>query len=245
MDREQAGLQLYQDLAARLWALFGGFCPLPIDQPPLGVPPPRRVYPLLHPERHLPGRPPPLGPPALSSWRVLPFLNWGPSSPSRREGRVTGGSCLPLEAQSFHCGLSCWTPLPPAPGMLSDIPTKVGPRHLPSLWESSQLGLETMESCGKPEKSLHMDRALSLTCLLLPEPQPPHLQLHTAPVSILWALCSRQASQGASRLPLPPLPSCRAPATAQPSPACPLPCPCQWPQAASSPHAVLSQLHLL
>ena len=205
--------------------------------------------------------PPPSGPSALSSWRVLPFPNWGPSSPSRREGRVTGGSCLPPEAQSFHCGLSCWTPLPPAPRMLSDIRTKAGPCHLPSLRESSQLGVETTESSAEGRRSLCTpDRAPSLTWLFLPEPLPPHLQLHTAPVSILWALCSRQASQGASCLASPPQPSGGAPAAAQPfpacplpcpgpwaqpSPACPLPCPGPWPQAALSPHAVLSQLYLL
>lgn len=218
-----------------------------MTSPPWGsLPPWAGVPPTTASRGAVPWSPPPSGPSALSSWWMLPFPNWGLSSPSRREGRVTGGSCLPPEAQSFHCGLSCWTPLPPAPRMLSDIPTKAGPRHLPSLQESSQLGVETTESSAEGWRSLCTpDRAPSLTWLLLPEPLPPHLQLHTAPVSILWALCSRQASQEASHLALPPQPSCGAPAAAQPSPACLLPCPGPWPQAASSPHAVLSQLHLL
>lgn len=83
--------------------------------------------------------------------------------------------------------------------------------------------------CRRPEKSLHPRQMppVSLTCLLLPEPLPPHLQLHTAPVSILRALCSRQASQGASRLPLSPQPSCRAPAAGPAFPCLPTALP--WP----------------
>lgn len=39
--------------------------------------------------------------------------------------------------------------------------------------------------CRRPEKSLHPRQMppVSLTCLLLPEPLPPHLRLHTAPVT--------------------------------------------------------------
>lgn len=117
-------------------------------------------------------------------------------------------------------------PLPPSPGMLSDIPTKVGPRHLQSLWDSSQLGVETTESSAESRRSLCTpDRALSLTCLLLPEPQPPHLQLHTAPVSILWALCSRQALRGPHACPCLPI----LLAGPLPPPSLPLPAHCPTP----------------
>ena len=100
-----------------LWALFGGFVPFPLTGLPWGPSLWGLVSPL-HPEEQLPGHPTSLGCPALSSWWVLPSSTWGPSSPSRRDGRVTRGS--------FHCDLPCWTPLPPLPGCSQTFPPRRG-----------------------------------------------------------------------------------------------------------------------
>lgn len=222
MDREQAGLQLYQDLAARLWALFGGFVPFPLTSPFGG--PSLRGCTSEGIQRGISLAALSLGPlpPLLMAGAAFPQL--GSVSPSRREGRGLG-SCSPLEAQSFHCGLSCWTPLPPAPGMLSDIPTKVGLVTSRLLWESSQLGLR-LRKAAESQRSLCTWTEPSLTCLLLPEPQPPHLQLHSScehPLGPVFKAGSLRGPHACPCLPILLQGPCHRPAF----PACPLPCPCQ------------------